>query len=507
MNMFILKRNISRVIAVSSVIALAFVCTACNFEIIRLDDKTSGIVTDKLDNGDAIPPSDEVTIPPALDPPEAEELVPPDDEEYVDAVNNAFISSELSEIRPQAMTELPDIKIASSLVNNTELEIPKEVEKLILNYHTDRYAALGGLKFLSTSQYFDNSTVRGKLYSVFNDTVIEYLIFVRRNRTADLSYDKAMFRISVNEAEETAKGYKLTYMINDAINFAFSDVTSYSAYMEAEVVIEKSSDGTYRFTQYAEDTDVNLLFEEQVMNYLGYDYEEHYLKDMTIPAYLQSNRMMLSLLKKQKYLANKDIELQKKILEQVNEDPEKFVITSSAKNKYDAEKAVAYSYEWVDRTEVIRNPYYSDYSIYGGNCQNYVSQCLLAGGIPMDTEGSYEQQWKWYSDYSNHYQTAWGRVPSWAGTEAFYEYTKSNTGNGLVAKNTKYIYIAKPGDVMQYVVDDWASHSVIVSKVIYDDEGKIVEILVNSNTTDHVDFPLTAYGYTNIRLIRIAGYN
>ena len=60
---------------------------------------------------------------------------------------------------------------------------------------------------------------------------------------------------------------------------------------------------------------------------------------------------------------------------------------------------------------------------------------------------------------------------------------------------------------MQYVVDDWARHSVIVSKVIYDEEGNVVEILVNSNTTDHIDYPLTAYGYTEIRLIRINGYN
>ena len=506
MKMFTSKRNISRVIAVVTVVALVFVCTACNFEIIKIDDKTSGNATDISKESEVIPPSTEATIPPALEAPETEKIEE-NDPEYEAAVNDVFASMELSETKSKAATEFPDIKFSSSLVNKTELEIPEEVEKLILNFHTDRYASLGGLRFLSTSQYFDTSTLRGKLYSVFNDTITEYLIYVRKNRTADLSYKKAMFRITVNEAEKTDKGYKLTYMINDAIKFAFTDVTSYSAYMEAEVVIEKSKDGAYRFIQYAEDTDVNILFEEQVMNYLGYDYEEHYLKDMTIPAHLQSNRMMLSLLKKQKYLAKKDIELQKKILEQINANPEKLKITATAKNKYDAEKAVSYSYKWVDKTKIIRNPDYSDYSIYGGNCQNYVSQCLLAGGIPMDIEGNYEQQWKWYSDFSNHYQTAWGRVPSWSGTEAFYEYTKLNTGSGLVAKNTKYIYCASPGDIMQYVVDDWARHSVIVSKIIYDDGGNIVEILVNSNTTDHVDYPLTAYGYTNIRLIHITGYN
>lgn len=505
-NMFTIKMNILRVIAAVSVIALTFVCTSCNFEIVRIDDKSSSAVTEISGNEESIPPAEETTIPPALEVPEIEEEIH-DDTEYVEAVNNAFTSSTLSEIKAQAATRMPDIEIGSSLVNNTELEIPIEIKKLILDYHTDRYASLGVLEFISTSQYFDISNTRGKFYSIFNDTVIEYLIYVRKNRTADLSYKKAMFRITVNEAEKTARGYKLTYMINDAIRFAFSDVTSYSAYMEAEVVIEKCKDGTYRFTQYAEDTDVNLLFEEQIMKYIGYDYEEHYLKDMVIPSYLPSNRVMLSILKKQKKLANQDIELQKKILEQVNNNPEKFKLTSTAKNRYNAEKAITYSYKWVGKTDIIRNPYYSDYSIYGGNCQNYVSQCLLAGGIPMDIEGNYEQQWKWYSDYSNHYQSAWGRVPSWAGTEYFHDYCKTNTGSGLVAKSTKYIYAANPGDVIQYVADDWARHSVIVSKIIYDEDGNIVEILVNSNTTDHVDYPLTAYGYTNIRLILIQGYN
>ena len=64
-----------------------------------------------------------------------------------------------------------------------------------------------------------------------------------------------------------------------------------------------------------------------------------------------------------------------------------------------------------------------------------------------------------------------------------------------------------PVFLLQYVVDGWAHHSVIVTKVIYDDNGNVIDLLINSNTTDRVDYPMSAYGYTDIRLIRIIGYN
>ena len=47
----------------------------------------------------------------------------------------------------------------------------------------------------------------------------------------------------------------------------------------------------------------------------------------------------------------------------------------------------------------------------------------------------------------------------------------------------------------------------IVTKVIYDDDSNVVDLLINSNTTDRVDYPMSAYGYTDMRLIKIIGYN
>lgn len=48
---------------------------------------------------------------------------------------------------------------------------------------------------------------------------------------------------------------------------------------------------------------------------------------------------------------------------------------------YDREKAVAYAHKWA----YGRNPAYADFSAMGGDCTNFLSQCLHAGGLPWYT--------------------------------------------------------------------------------------------------------------------------
>lgn len=52
-------------------------------------------------------------------------------------------------------------------------------------------------------------------------------------------------------------------------------------------------------------------------------------------------------------------------------------------SSYNPEKAIAYAQKWA----YSRNPIYSDYSDLGGDCANFVSQCLIAGGF--STAGCY----------------------------------------------------------------------------------------------------------------------
>lgn len=423
------------------------------------------------------------------------------------SVQESESSSSEAEAIPVTDTAEPEkiTLVSGEVTTDGGVKLPDEIRQLLLDYTSDKYEYTGELEYKSLSQYFNTDNTYGELYAGFCNASLQYLIYERQSRSADLSYDEASFAINVESATVKKGIYTINYTISENVSFAICDTPAMSCGMEVEAQVSKGTDGKYKFDILAEDTDVNLLIEERVMDYLGYDYDEYYLKDMKIPDNTDCDKMYSGILKTLKSEAETDITEQEQMLSDYNASPDSFKTTKTAKHKYDRDKAVAYSYKWVNGEKVIRNPAYSDYAVYGGNCQNYVSQALFASGIPMDWSG--DQQWKWFDDEGDLSESPTGRSGSWSGTEYFYEYCNKNTGKGIVAETDGNIFSAQPGDVIQYVVDGWAHHSVIVTKVIYDDNGNVVDLLINSNTTDRVDYPMSAYGYTNIRLIRIIGYN
>ena len=122
----------------------------------------------------------------------------------------------------------------------------------------------------------------------------------------------------------------------------------------------------------------------------------------------------------------------------------------------------------------------------------------------MDYNG--DLQWKCfitdpeYDPEINGEETKAGRTRSWVNVGYFYNYCKDNEGKGLVADVNANIYYAQPGDIIM-VGNYGLSHTVIVSKVV---DG---HVLVNSNSIDMKDYPIEAYAYTNIMLIKILGSN
>ena len=135
---------------------------------------------------------------------------------------------------------------------------------------------------------------------------------------------------------------------------------------------------------------------------------------------------------------------------------------------------------------------------------HFLLQCMLEGGIPLDYFG--EEQWKCYvedPDYEpeiNEEDTPNGRTRSWVNVNYFYNYAKWNEGKGLVADANVNLYYAEPGDII-IVGNGGLSHTVIVSKIV---DG---HILVDSNSIDMKDYPVEAYTYTTIMLIKILGSN
>lgn len=166
--------------------------------------------------------------------------------------------------------------------------------------------------------------------------------------------------------------------------------------------------------------------------------------------------------------------------------------------KYNREEATKYATKWA----LSRNPAYKDYEKWGGDCTNYVSQCVHAGGIHFDHEGNnILKQWYWYSDMN--------RTPSWTGAEPFYKYLIGNNTDdtqnfGVYAKEVAYNEL-ELGDIVQLIYEnDLAYHNMIITDVIL--EGNyLIDYLICQHTYDLLNYPLSMKQGEK-RYIKILGY-
>lgn len=164
---------------------------------------------------------------------------------------------------------------------------------------------------------------------------------------------------------------------------------------------------------------------------------------------------------------------------------------------YDREKAVEYAQRWA----LSHNPAYNNYEDYGGDCTNYISQCVKAGNIPFDNDGSdVLKKWYWYSDYS--------RTPTWTAAEPFYKYiignNNENTQNfGVYARLANYNEL-ELGDIVQLIYEGRAYHNMIVTEIILDGDY-LVDYLICQHTYDLLNYPLSLKEGER-RYIKILGY-
>ena len=86
-------------------------------------------------------------------------------------------------------------------------------------------------------------------------------------------------------------------------------------------------------------------------------------------------------------------------------------------NLYHRESALIYA----DRYALSYNPMFGDWGDAGGDCANFVSQCLYAGGLPMKRTS--KRQW-YYDTPGGSYRKA---ASSWKGAQSLRVYLKYNT--------------------------------------------------------------------------------
>lgn len=153
--------------------------------------------------------------------------------------------------------------------------------------------------------------------------------------------------------------------------------------------------------------------------------------------------------------------------------------------EYNRQRAVDYARKYA----FSQNPVFANFRGIGGNCTNFVSQCVYAGSCVMN----YTPTYGWY------YVSLDNRSPSWSGVEYFYNFMVGNMGVGPYGREAGPDEV-EIGDVIQLAKNDTGYYHTLI---IVGFEGE--DTLVAAQTDDAYARPLSTYTYDYSRYIKILG--
>ena len=150
----------------------------------------------------------------------------------------------------------------------------------------------------------------------------------------------------------------------------------------------------------------------------------------------------------------------------------------------DKTAAINYAKKWA----YSRNPAYYNFDLLGGDCTNFISQCVYAAGAVMnDTKDT-----GWY------YYSLNDRAAAWTGVEFFYRFIVRNQGVGPFGREVPISDVG-PGDVIQLGNESGFYHSLLTVGVYKESP------YVAAHSFDAFMKPLSAYVFQRCRVLRLDG--
>lgn len=157
---------------------------------------------------------------------------------------------------------------------------------------------------------------------------------------------------------------------------------------------------------------------------------------------------------------------------------------------YNRINAVNYAKTWWNK----RNPDFYNFDNMGGDCTNFICQCLLAGGYKMK-ENVLDG---WFYKSLNY------RSPSFSGVNELFNFATKNMDNLGVKMQKIALKEANVGDIIQLRQNpNIFNHSLIITS-INNNDGIInsKNIFVSTHTIDSFDRCLCDYNYFEYRCLR-----
>lgn len=154
-------------------------------------------------------------------------------------------------------------------------------------------------------------------------------------------------------------------------------------------------------------------------------------------------------------------------------------------DNYNREKVLKYAKKWA----YLRNPQYYNYENIGGDCTNFVSQCIYEGYNQMN----YDKVNGWYYINGNN------KSPSWTGVEFLHKFLVSNNGAGPKGVES-LINMLEIGDVVQLSFNgENYSHSLVV----IESGRSIDDTYIAAHTFDTFGRSVGSYEFVKYRCIHI----
>ncbi len=155
---------------------------------------------------------------------------------------------------------------------------------------------------------------------------------------------------------------------------------------------------------------------------------------------------------------------------------------------YDRQAAIEYARIW----SMKRNPRYYDFENIGGDCTNFISQCIYEGCHVMNPT----QYVGWY------YYNANNRSASWTGVNFFHKFMVNNKSVGPFMREVHSPTQLLPGDVIQFGNPGKSWHHTLL---VLQSGERYEDILIATHSIDSYNRALSTYHFTMVRFLHIEG--
>ncbi len=157
--------------------------------------------------------------------------------------------------------------------------------------------------------------------------------------------------------------------------------------------------------------------------------------------------------------------------------------------QYNRQNTIEYAKKWA----FLRNPKYYNFDPVGGDCTNFVSQCIFAGSNTMN----YTKNTGWYYINGNN------KSPSWTGVDFLYRFLINNKSVGPFGRTVLQQEV-ELGDIAQLSFDGKKfEHTLVIVNI--ENKYTLSGIKIACHTYDSYNKSISEYSFNKIRFVHIEG--